>query len=283
MPELPELEVYKELLAKELNGSTIAKPVFLKPYILKGFPKDYEKRFPTSIISVERRGKYLVLGLNNNLVIVLHLMRSGRIRLQSRKSKPNKFIACTMDMDGGRIFQLVEYGKEKMAGFYIAENPNQVPGFSTLGIEPFDSSLDKKRFRGLLKKENRRLKQFLTDQRVLAGIGNAYANEILWDAKLSPFSNTFSLSEAESSRLLESIRATLKRGIEQTRHLLKTADFTKENRQFMAVHGRKDEHCHRCGDTIRWVYTSKSTTYYCPTCQTGGKILKDRRTSRFLK
>lgn len=283
MPELPELEVYKEILSRELAGKTIGVPRFLKPYILKSFPPDYESRFPSKVNAIKRRGKRLLLLLDNGLILCIHLMRSGKLRIQKDTAKPTKFTACILPLDDRRILTISEYGKEKIARFHITDDTNQIPGFASLGIEPLDEALSPSQFHSLLHQEKKKLKQFLTDQRVLAGIGNAYANEILWDAGLSPFSSTTSLSESVAKRLLDSIRKTLQHAIVEIRAQLRVSDLPKDHRHFMSVHGKKDESCPRCGDTIRWVYSTKSTTYYCPTCQTKGKILKDRRTSKFLK
>jgi formamidopyrimidine-DNA glycosylase len=283
VPELPELEAFKEVLAEELNGKTIERPHFLKPHILKAFPPNYEERFPAEVLGIDRRGKYLHFSLDNGLTLYIHLMKSGRIGLQRATAKPNKFVACSIHIDDGRALRIAEYGKEKMARFYMFEANRYPPGFERLGIEPLDPSLTAERLADLLRREKRRLKQFLTDQHVLAGIGNAYANEILWNAKLSPFSVTASLGNTETAALLSAMHKTLKDGIAKTSAQLKDLALVKVDRQFMAVHGKKDEPCPRCGDRIRWVYARKNTTYYCPTCQTGGKILKDRRTSKFLK
>lgn len=283
MPELPELEVYRDFLSRELITKSVEAPRFLKPYLLKSFPPDYGDSFPAHITAITRRGKHLLFSLDNGFVLCVHLMRSGRIFLQPGSTKPGKFIACTMVTDDGRVLQIAEYGKEKMARFSIAVDYESLPEFANLGIEPFDSSFTLPLFRELLRKHNRKLKRFLTDQHLIAGIGNAYANEIVWHAELSPFSLTFSLNASDADRLFTSMRSILEHSIAMIRAQLTNTGLPGHHRSFMSVHGKKDEPCPRCGDTIRWVYSTKRTTYYCPACQTKGKILKDRRTSRFLR
>ncbi|TES90754.1 MAG: hypothetical protein E3J87_09315 [Candidatus Cloacimonadota bacterium] len=219
MPELPELEVIKNILAKDITGKEICCPVFTKPYILKGFFNGYGKFFPSRIEKIERKGKYLLFHLTNKVIIVIHLS----------------------------------------------------PSFTESYLK------------AQLLKERKQLKIFLKDQNKIAGIGNAYANEILWDAQLSPFKSSDSLTARDVKKLFSSIRKVLRNGIKEIEKRVRGKLFIKEPRDFMIVHNKKDAPCPGCENKIEWVYSKKNTTYYCPHCQTKGKIYKDRRLSRFLK
>ena len=283
MPELPELEVIKNILTKDITGKEIGCPVFTKPYILKGFFNGYEKFFPSRIEKIERKGKYLLLRLTSKAIIVIHLMKSGRIKIANEKIKRDKFTACyALLNDGGRI-EVVEYGKEKMAKIYIVQNPLSVPGLLNLGIEPFSSSFTESYLKARLLKKRKQLKIFLKDQSRIAGLGNAYANEILWDAQLSPFKSSDSLTARDVKKLFSSIRKVLRNGIKEIEKRVGGKLFIKEPRDFMKVHNKKGAPCPGCENKIEWVYSKKNTTYYCSHCQTRGKIYKDRRLSKFLK
>lgn len=283
MPELPELEVIKNILAKDITAKEIGCPVFTKPYILKCFFNGYEKFFPSRIEKIERKGKYLLFHLTSKAIIVIHLMKSGRIKIAKGEGKIDKFTACYARLNDGRRIEVVEYEKEKMAKVYIVQNPKSIPGLLNLGIEPFSPSFTESYLKAQLIKERKQLKIFLKDQSRIAGIGNAYANEILWDAQLSPFKSSDSLTDRDVKKLFSSIRKVLRNGIKETEKRAEGKLFIKELRDFMIVHNKKGEPCPGCGAKIEWVYSKKNTIFYCPHCQTRGKIYKDRRLSKFLK
>lgn len=283
MPELPELEVIKKILSREIIGKEIEVPVFAKPYILKGIFPGYEKSFPSRIEKIGRRGKFLLFQLKSSILIVIHLMKSGRIRIVPEKGKIDKFTACYARLNDGRQLDIVEYGKEKMAKIYFVRDTVNIPGFNNLGIDPFDPSFTEEYLKTQLFKERKKLKIFLKDQSMIAGIGNAYADEILWDAKLSPFKSSDLLSDSEIKNLSNSIIEVSRNSIKEIEKAAKGIFFKKEPRDFMKVHNKKGEPCRRCGSKIEWVYSKKNAIYYCPHCQTEGKVFKDRRLSKFLK
>ncbi len=283
MPELPELEVIKAILNRETSGNKIENLVFIKPYILKGFFTGYEKTFPSRLKKIDRRGKFLVFHLENPMFLVIHLMKSGRIKIVRGSIKVSRFTSFCAQFSDTRRMEVVEYGKEKMAKVYIVKDTKAISGFINLGIEPFDPSFTEVSLKELLNDEKKKLKNFLKDQRKIAGIGNAYADEILWDAQLSPFKSSISLSDVEIKNLFSSIISVLKNAIKDVEKAAEGQIFKKEPRDFMKVYNKKGQPCPRCTRNIEWVYSKKNTIYYCPSCQTEGKIFKDRRLSKFLK
>ena len=283
MPELPELELIKKILNREIIGKEIEIPVFTKPYILKGIFPGYEKAFPSRIEKIERRGKFLLFQLKSSLRIVIHLMKSGRIKISPEKNRVGKFTACYLKLNDGRVIEIVEYGKEKMAKIHIVKDSSNIPGFRNIGIDPFDKKFTENYLKKLLVKERKKLKLFLKNQKKISGIGNAYSDEILWEAQLSPFASSDLLNDTEIANFYCSIKKVLRNGIKEIEKRTKGKIVMKEPREFMQVYERKGEPCPRCGSKIEWVYSKRNRTYYCPKCQTGGKIYKDRRLSKFLK
>jgi formamidopyrimidine-DNA glycosylase len=186
------------------------------------------------------------------------------------------------DPADGAGFDVTEAGTQKRLAVYVVADPALVPGIARLGPDPLDPAFDRDAFAALLGGERRQLKGVLRDQSVLAGIGNAYSDEILHAAKMSPFKLAASLSGEEVSRLYEAVGTTLTEAVERSRGL-PVRELKAEKKSGLRVHGRKGEACPVCGDTIREVSFSDSALQYCPTCQTGGKPLADRRMSRLLK
>lgn len=177
---------------------------------------------------------------------------------------------------------MTEAGTQKRLAVYVVRDPQEVPGVARLGPDPFDEAFTLEVFTGMLTGERRQIKGVLRDQGVIAGIGNAYSDEILHAARMSPFKLAAKLSEEETRRLYEAIGTTLGEAVERSRGL-PLRDLKAEKKSGLRVHGRKGEACPVCGDTIREVSFSDSALQYCPTCQTGGKPLADRRMSRLLK
>lgn len=235
---------------------------------------------------VERYGKFLGLR-GGGLYLVMHLARAGWVRwseeLAEGAPRPGKGpLALRVRLEGGAGFDVTEAGTQKRLAVYVVRDPQEVPGVARLGPDPFDEAFTLEVFTGMLTGERRQIKGVLRDQGVIAGIGNAYSDEILHAARMSPFKLAAKLSEEETRRLYEAIGTTLGEAVERSRGL-PLRDLKAEKKSGLRVHGRKGEACPVCGDTIREVSFSDSALQYCPTCQTGGKPLADRRMSRLLK
>jgi formamidopyrimidine-DNA glycosylase len=237
---------------------------------------------------VTRHGKFLDLRAGE-LHLVLHLARAGWVRwneklpaLPPRPGKGPLALRVRLVEPAGTGFDVTEAGTQKKLAVYVVRDPQQVPGVARLGPDPFDEAFTLDVFTGLLAGERRQLKGMLRDQSVIAGIGNAYSDEILHAARMSPFKLAAKLDAAEAGRLYEAIGTTLVDAVERSRGL-PLRELKAEKKSGLRVHGRKGEPCPVCGDTIREVSFSDSALQYCPTCQTGGKPLADRRMSRLLK
>jgi formamidopyrimidine-DNA glycosylase len=185
-------------------------------------------------------------------------------------------------LETGEGFDLTEAGTQKRLAVYVVRDPGEVPGIARLGPEPLADDFDETRFTQLLQGERRQIKGALRDQSLIAGVGNAYSDEILHAARMSPFKLASALTPEETGRLYEALRTTLTEAVERA-HGLAAGRLKAEKKSGLRVHGRTGEPCPVCGDTIREVSFSDSSLQYCPTCQTGGKPLADRRMSRLLK
>ncbi|MBD3285927.1 hypothetical protein GF359_05555 [candidate division WOR-3 bacterium] len=279
MPELPELEVLRENLENRLKDRVLRELRIRKPYIQKTPQPD--DLFPQKVTAVSRRGKYIIIDAERNRFII-HLMLSGRMKLRSSsdpvlKSTAAVFVFCDS------FLQLTEEARLKRMSLWIVVSDVKVDDIKPLGPEPLSPDFTPERFSSIISTSRQRLKSFLVNQRNMAGIGNAYADEICWEAGLSPFRQASKLTGEEIERVYAAIGKVLREGISQIRRAAGDSLDIGEKRGFMKVHRRKDEPCPRCGKPIAWVSTTSRNTYYCPGCQTGGKVLKDGRRSRFLK
>lgn len=216
-----------------------------------------------------------------------HLARAGwlhwRDTLPDGPPRPGKGpLALRVALETGEGFDLTEAGTQKRLAVYVVRDPAEIPGVARLGPDPLAADFDEARFARLLTGERRQLKGALRDQSLIAGVGNAYSDEILHAARMSPFKLAASLTPEETTRLYEALRSTLTEAVERS-HGLAAGRLKAEKKSGLRVHGRAGEPCPVCGDTIREVSFSDSSLQYCPTCQTGGKPLADRRLSRLLK
>ena len=275
MPELPEVEAW----VRELDPLVARAPVetVLPGHVatLKTFdppPRALEGR---SFGGARRRGKNLLFPTTDGeLVLRVHLMSAGRLRyLPAGKKGPAKPMFDVRFADGGRLL-LTEAGKKKRAGVWLVSPEQLDEELGHLGPDALD--VDRDRLAEILRRERRQLHPLLRDQRALAGIGRAHANEILWEARLSPFRLSTDLGDDEVEVLSEAIHADLSRALE-----LRLAG--KGDAQVYRIHGHFGEPCPRCAETLRRVDFEEHTITYCPACQTGGRILKDRRLSRLLR
>ncbi|MEV6195494.1 DNA-formamidopyrimidine glycosylase family protein [Streptomyces sp. NPDC051920] len=286
MPELPEVEALKDFLAGHLVGRRIVRVLPVAVSVLKTYDPPVSALEGREVTAVRRFGKFLDIGTDGPH-LVTHLARAGWLHwkdtLPDGPPRPGKGpLALRVALETGEGFDLTEAGTQKRLAVYVVEDPEQIPGVARLGPDPLAGDFDEERFAALLHGERRRLKGALRDQSLIAGVGNAYSDEILHAARMSPFKIASSLTPEETRRLYEALRGTLAETVERS-HGLAAGRLKSEKKSGLRVHGRTGEPCPVCGDTIREVSFSDSSLQYCPTCQTGGKPLADRRMSRLLK
>lgn len=279
MPEIPELEVLKDNLERLIAGKRLKALHVLKPYVQKTtLPNGLAGQ---KVTAVTRRGKYITVDLEEHRLIV-HLMLAGRFKELKPDSLPQKIAAAVWEFEGTGI-QLVEDAKLKRMSLWVVGKNFTVEDIRELGPEPLSGEFTPEKLSAALARSHERLKMFLVNQANIAGIGNAYADEICWQARLSPFKQTHKMTAEEISRLFTATGEVLRRAREETAKLTGSKLDINEERPFLAVHRRKGEPCPRCGTRVEWVSTTSRNTYYCPSCQTAGRILSDGRTSKFLK
>ena len=289
MPELPEVEALAAFLDERLAGRTVAAATPVAFQALKTYDPPLSALVGRHFEHVGRHGKFIDLGLDEHLHLVVHLARAGWIRwkdeLPSEPPRPGKgplALRLRLAEPGNAGFDITEAGTQKRLAVYLVRDPAQVPGIASLGVDPLSAEFTAETLAGLLKDERRLIKGVLRDQGVIAGIGNAYSDEILHAARMSPYKSAAKLTPEEVVDLHDIAVATLTEAVERSRGL-PLSELKSEKKSGLRVHGRKGEACPVCGDTIREVSFSDSALQYCPTCQTGGKILADRRLSRLLK
>ncbi|MCF0088829.1 Fpg/Nei family DNA glycosylase [Streptomyces griseoaurantiacus] len=286
MPELPEVEALRDFLTGHLVGREVTRVLPLAVHVLKTYDPPPSALQGRTVTAVHRHGKFLDLDAEG-LHLVTHLARAGwlhwRDRLPETPPRPGKGpLALRVALDTGAGFDLTEAGTQKRLAVYVVREAAEVPGVARLGPDPLAADFDEARLAGLLAGERRQLKGALRDQGLLAGVGNAYSDEILHAARMSPFKPTASLTPEEIHRLYEALRGTLTEAVERSRGVA-AGRLKAEKKSGLRVHGRTGEPCPVCGDTVREVSFSDSSLQYCPTCQTGGRPLADRRLSRLLK
>lgn len=286
MPELPEVEALRAFLAEHLVGREIVRVLPVAVSVLKTYDPPPAALEGRTVTAVARHGKFLDLDADG-LHLVTHLARAGWLhwkdRLPDGPPRPGKGpLALRVALETGEGFDLTEAGTQKRLAVYVTDAPSGIPGIARLGPDPLAENFDEDRFAGLLSGERRQLKGALRDQTLIAGVGNAYSDEILHVARMSPFKLTSSLTEEEVHGLYVALRTTLNEAVERSRGVA-AGRLKAEKKGGLRVHGRTGEPCPVCGDTIREVSFSDSSLQYCPTCQTGGKLLADRRMSRLLK
>ncbi|MET7874612.1 Fpg/Nei family DNA glycosylase [Streptomyces cyaneofuscatus] len=286
MPELPEVEALRVFLDDHLVGKEIARVLPLAISVLKTYDPPLTALDGTTVTSVARHGKFLDIEAGG-LHLCTHLARAGWLRWKdsfpAAPPRPGKgplaLRLVTADGDG---FDLTEMGTKKSLSVHLVRDPMDVPGIARLGPDPLADAFDRDTFAGIVAGARRQIKGALRDQTLIAGIGNAYSDEILHVAKMSPFKRTADLDEDDVTRLYTALRTTLKDAVARSSGV-EAGKLKSEKKSGMRVHGRTGEACPVCGDTILEVSFSDSSLQYCPTCQTGGKPLADRRLSKFLK
>uniref|UniRef100_A0AAU2UY50 Fpg/Nei family DNA glycosylase n=1 Tax=Streptomyces sp. NBC_00003 TaxID=2903608 RepID=A0AAU2UY50_9ACTN len=286
MPELPEVEALRDFLSDHLVGQEIAGALPVAISVLKTYDPPYTALAGRTVTGVARHGKFLDIDADG-LHLCVHLARAGWLRwydtLPTAPPKPGKGpLALRVALAGGAGFDLTEAGTRKSLAAYLVHDPAEVPGIARLGPDPLAPGFGRDDLAALLEGERRQLKGALRDQSLIAGIGNAYSDEILHVARMSPFKPVAHLTDEEITALYEAMRATLTEAVERSRGLA-AGRLKAEKKSGLRVHGRTGQPCPVCGDTVREVSFADSSLQYCATCQTGGKILADRRLSKLLK
>ena len=286
MPELPEVEALASFLRERAVGRTVARVDVPSVAVLKTYDPPPTALAGLSVTDVARRGKFLDLDVDG-LHLVVHLARAGWLQwkeaLPPAPPRPGKGpLGLRLHLDDGSGFDLTEQGTQKRLAVYVVRDPDEVPGVARLGIDPLDPSFTPDVLGGLLAGVRGQVKGVLTDQSVLAGVGNAYSDEVLWEMRMSPFKSAASLTPDDVARLHAVLVGTLRDAVGRAEGLAAKA-LKAEKKSGLQVHGRSGQPCPRCGDTVREVSFATKSLQYCPTCQTGGKPLADRRLSRLLK
>ena len=283
MPELPDIVVYIEALEKRIQGSVLERVRVASPFLLRTAVPPLSSVEGKKVIELRRLGKRICFGFHGDLWLVLHLMIAGRLHWYPERAKAAKSRGLAVfDFSSGSLV-LTEAGTQKRASLHLVQGEAGLENLNPGGIEVFDATLEQ--FAHAIRAKNHTLKRALTDPRILSGIGNAYSDEILFEAKLSPFTLTQKLSDKDVEQLFSAIKRTLTDWVERMR--VDSRDRFPEKvtafRPDMATHGKYGEPCPRCGSKIQRIRYGSNETNYCPTCQTGGKLLADRALSRLLK
>jgi formamidopyrimidine-DNA glycosylase len=283
MPELPDIVVYIENLESRIQGRTLERIRLLNPFVLRTAIPPIASAEGRKVVGLRRLGKRIAIGLEGELFLVLHLMVAGRLRWLEGKARPRGRIAlAAFDFDNGTLL-FTEAGTKRRASVHLIQGEAAMNALHAGGMEVLES--DQAAFAQRLKTENHTLKRALTDPHIFSGIGNAYSDEILHRARLSPIALTGTLGDEEISRLFEATRSTLEEWTDRLRK--ETGGGFPEKvtafRDGMAVHGRYGQPCPVCGSPVQRIVYADSETNYCARCQTGGRILADRALSRLLK
>ena len=287
MPELPDVTVYVEALEKRIAGATLEGARVVSPFLLRTAEPPLEAAFGQRVVALRRLGKRIGIGFENGIWLVVHLMIAGRLHWHEQGSAKaarlnGKQYLAALDFSSGSLIW-TEAGSKKRASLHVVQGAAGLKKLDRGGLEVLDGTLED--FAQVLRSENHTLKRALTDPRLFSGIGNAYSDEILFMAKLSPIALTKKLSDEEVARLFAAVRGTMSEWIERLRR--ETGDkFPKKVTAFrpeMAVHGKYKQPCVRCGGKIQRIKYAENETDYCPACQTEGRLLADRALSRLLR
>jgi DNA-formamidopyrimidine glycosylase len=287
VPELPEVQALVDFLDQRAVGHVLTRIDVASIAVLKTFDPTPMSLAGLTVTGAARHGKFLDLDVDG-LHLITHLSRAGwlhwRDELPAVPPKPGgkSPIALRVHLDTGGGFDLTEAGTQKRLAVYVVRDPQDVPGIARLGPDPLADEFSLEKFAALLAGQRTQIKGLLRDQGVIAGIGNAYSDEILHVAKMSPYKLAASMSETEVATLYAAMRDTLRDAVDRARGLA-AGELKAEKKLGMRVHGRSGQPCPICGDTVRQVSFATSFLDYCPTCQTGGKPLADRRMSKLLK
>ena len=283
MPELPDIVVYLECLHSRVVGQTLEKVRLTSPFLLRSVEPPLARAEGKTVLGLRRLGKRIVFELEDELFLVLHLMIAGRLHWKAHGAKPPGRIGLAVfDFTSGSLV-LTEAGTKKRAALHLVRGEDRLAAHQPGGLEVLDADLAD--FQAALRRENHTLKRALTDPHLLSGVGNAYSDEILHCARLSPLTWTSRLADEEIARLFDATQSTLRDWLERLR--AEASDGFPEKvtafREGMAVHGRFGKPCPVCGTAVQRIIHAENETNYCPRCQTNGKVLADRSLSRLLK
>jgi formamidopyrimidine-DNA glycosylase len=283
MPELPDVTVYVERIDALTRGLALEKARIASPFLVRTFDPPIEAVEGAQVTGVQRLGKQIVLGFDNDLHLSIHLMISGRLHWKERGAKiPGKVGLAAFDFPSGTM-TLTEASSKKRAAIHVVRGSDGLAKLNRGGLEVFEASLEE--FTAVLRSESHTVKRSLTDPDLFSGIGNAYSDEILHRARLSPVRLTRQLTDEEIERLFDATRITLELWLERLR--AEAGDGLPERvtafRPEMAVHGRFGKPCPDCGAPVQRIVYAENECNYCARCQTGGKLLADRGLSRLLK
>jgi formamidopyrimidine-DNA glycosylase len=283
LPELPDIQLYLHALAPRVVGQTLQRVRVSSPFLVRSVDPPLSSVEGRTILTLSRLGKRIVLGFEGELFAVLHLMIAGRLRWKAPAAAiPGKVGLAAFDFATGTLL-LTEAGSKRRASLVIVRGEAALGDLDPGGIDPLESGFPT--FAERLRAENHTLKRALTDPHIFSGIGNAYSDEILHAARLSPLQLTRNLTDYEAARLHDAVRKTLRSWTEQL--IAEAAGEFPEKvtafREGMAVHGRYGKPCPRCGMPVQRISYAENECNYCATCQTGGRLLADRALSRLLK
>ncbi|HEY7219604.1 MAG TPA: DNA-formamidopyrimidine glycosylase family protein [Candidatus Binatia bacterium] len=283
MPELPDVTVYIEALSERVLNQPIQKIRIGSPFVVRSFDPPISAADGKKVLALRRVGKRIVFELEDDLFLIVHLMIAGRFHWKPKGAKiARKYGQAAFDFPDGTLL-LTEAGTKKRASIHLVRGEAALQEHDPGGLEVLDARLDQ--FRKALTRENHTLKRSLTDPHVFSGIGNAYSDEILHRAKLSPIRLTQQMTQAEIERLYHAVRGSLTDWVERLRKERGTGFPEKVTafRPEMAVHGKYRKPCPICGSPVQRIVHAENETNYCAKCQTGGKLLADRSLSRLLK
>ena len=283
MPELPDIVVYIEALEKRISGSVLQRVRIASPFLLRTAVPPLSTVEGKKIVKLHRLGKRICFGLEGDLWLVLHLMIAGRLHWYDERGKAAKGRSMAVFEFNNGSLTLTEAGTQKRASLHVVQGEVGVENLNPGGLEVFEATTEE--FARAIRVKNHTLKRALTDPRILSGIGNAYSDEILHEAKLSPFTLTQKLTDSEVEQLFAAVKRSLTDWVERLRKEYgeRFPEKVTAFRPDMATHGKYGEPCPRCGCKIQRIRYGSNETNYCPTCQTGGKLLADRALSRLLK
>ena len=282
MPELPDIAAYIEALEPRINGHTLQRARLASPFLLRTLDPPVSAAEGRKVTGLRRIGKRIAIGVEDDIWLVLHLMIAGRLHWRPQPPKlGGRQNLAAFDFDNGSL-SLTEAGTKRRASLHIVRGGEGLQSLDPGGIDVFTAGLEE--FSEALTFENHTLKRALTDPRTFSGIGNAYSDEILHAAHLSPIAQTQKLTAAEIARLHRAVLATLTMWLDRLRAEArgKFPEKVTAFREGMAVHGRYGRPCPRCGDTVQRIRYADNETNYCARCQTAGKVLADRGLSRLL-
>jgi formamidopyrimidine-DNA glycosylase len=282
VPELPDIVAYIEALEARILNQPIRDIRLSSPFLLRSIDPPLSETYGKNVTDLRRLGKRIVLGLEDDLFLIIHLMIAGRLHWKEKATKPNRQTLASFVFPAG-VLVLTEAGSKKRASLHFVRGESALADHDPGGLEVLDADLES--FTSRLTCENHTLKRSLTDPHLFSGIGNAYSDEILHAAGLSPLKLTSRLEKTEVKRLYDAVQVTLGRWMDKLCAEAKQGFPEKVTafRKDMAVHGRYGKPCPECGTAVQRIQYAANEANYCPSCQTGGRLLADRAMSRLLK